>query len=79
MNNNIFYRTYKVKLKDIVLNEIVYDKIIDGCKRSNVIISHVYQFIRLYILSLNYNNIPILLNIFYSLLILYNFKVRKML
>jgi len=60
MNSISQYRTFKVKLKDIVLNNTVYDKIINGCKRSNIIISHVYQFIRLYILSLNYNNIPII-------------------
>jgi len=43
------YKVFKIKLKDIILNNDIQIKITDACRRAHLITTHVYQFIRLYI------------------------------
>lgn len=59
------YKVFKIKLKDIILkNKIIeiINRITDACKRTHLLVTHVYQFIRLYILYCYHENrnIPII-------------------
>ena len=49
MNKNS-YLTIKCKFKDIINNNIVFDKIINATRLCNKLVIHTYQFIRLFLL-----------------------------
>ena len=53
------YKVFKIKLQDIILNNDIKNKITDACRRTHLITTHVYQFIRLYILNSYHNNLQI--------------------
>src|SRR5579872_610827 len=56
MNESI--RVVKIRLKDIIQKE-AYIKVLENAnKRINLLCCHVYQFLRLWILSLNNTKIP---------------------
>ena len=58
-NNKENYKVYKVKFKNIINNNNDFNVILDACKRSNEIITHVYQFLRLFILDKYNKNLSI--------------------
>jgi len=53
------YKVFKIKLQDIILNNDIQIKITDACRRAHLITTHVYQFIRLYILNCYHNDLLI--------------------
>ena len=53
------YKVLKIQLHNIILHNDVKNKIMDACRRSHLITTHVYQFIRLYILNCYHNNLQI--------------------
>ena len=40
------YKVFKIKLQDIILNNNIKIKITEACRRTHLITTHVYQFIR---------------------------------
>ena len=53
------YKVFKIKLEDIILNNDIKNKIMNACRRTHLITTHVYQFIRLYILNCYHNDLLI--------------------
>ena len=53
------YKVFKIKLQDIILNDDIKNKISNACRRTHLITTHVYQFIRLYILNCYHNDLSI--------------------
>ena len=51
------YKVFKIKLEDIILNNDIKNKIMNACRRTHLITTHVYQFIRLYILNCYHNDL----------------------
>ena len=45
------YKTYKIPLKNIIHNDVNYDKLHDAITRTNNLVIHVYQFMKLWTLK----------------------------
>ena len=50
---------YVASQKNLIINDDIKNKISNACRRTHLITTHVYQFIRLYILNCYHNDLSI--------------------